>query len=174
MKIESSIETNVDKESAVTSGNGDSEDIASKDDNKIVDEGALEYLKNPQWKKEVMEEYEDLKDLFDDMDQFRLDKIIDVWDKKLSDSIPKFNDIVAATKKTKDNRWNPKTGARKNGYIRGDEKSTIDINNYIDWLSKDQTPPNTNQNKSNPTTGNEKKDENTDTPVDDDPSAGLM
>ena len=100
--------------------------------------------------------------------------IIDVWDKKLSDSIPKFNDIVAAAKKTKDNRWNPKTGARKNGYIRGDEKSIIDINNYIDWLSKDQTPPNTNQNKSNPKTENEKKDKKTDTPEDVNPGAGVI
>lgn len=110
------------------------------DANNMGYEQALAYLEgNTVWKRSEMEQYEILQGLFDDMNEFHLDKIITRWSQELAAS-PRFQKIVDVAKKNKNHKWNPVTGAHMPFYNKPDDEA-IAVTNYIYWLDRDQTQP---------------------------------
>lgn len=115
----------------------DDDGTASQADSSL--EAAIKYLDGQKdWKKPEMEKYPDLNGLFDDMNNFDLDKIRYDWHDKLAGST-NFNKIYESAIKTQDNAWDPKQGSHTPAYNKpGDE--IINITNYCNWLDRDQTP----------------------------------
>jgi len=100
---------------------------------------AIKYLdNNSNWSKSEMEKYPDLKGLFDDMNNFNLDNILNVWANKLSSST-KFKNVCESAKKTNRNGWNPKQGSHNPTYNKPNDE-VINLTNYNNWLDQDQTP----------------------------------
>lgn len=101
-------------------------------------EDAIKYLdSNKIWSKSSMEQFLDLKGLFDDMNKFNLDSILDNWKSKLSES-KNFKKVCDSADKNHRNGWNPQQDPHNPTYNKpGDEK--INIINYINWLDQDRT-----------------------------------
>lgn len=103
---------------------------------------AIEYLDkggslNVNWEKATMEMYPDLQGLFDDMNNYQLDKIVNFWAPLLGKS-KNFSDIVVAAKRNISNRYNPRQGEHNPTYNKeGDYK--INAMSYRDWIDKDQS-----------------------------------
>lgn len=102
-------------------------------------EDAIKYLDgNSTWKKSDMEKYPDLQGLFDDMNNFKFEKLLNDWSTKLNTSL-NFKKVCESANKTFSHKWNPKQGSHNPTYNKpGDEQ--IRLTNYINWLDQDQTP----------------------------------
>ena len=99
---------------------------------------AIDYLDNNKtWKREEMEQFDNLHGLFDDMNQFRLQRITGKWKQDLEDS-ERFQEIVSVAKKNLRNGWNPAVGNHKPYYNKPNDDA-IAVKNYIYWLDQDQT-----------------------------------
>lgn len=99
---------------------------------------AVKYLEdNNLWEKSEMEKYPYLQGLYDDMNNFELDALLDVWANKLSES-ERFKSICNAAKKIRGNNWKPKQDKHNSTYNKGNDE-TINITNYINRLEQDQT-----------------------------------
>ena len=105
---------------------------------------AVEYLdKKKVWKKSEMDKYPDLQGLFEDMNSFNLSRLLNEWSIKLASS-QKFKKVYESANKTHANGWNPSQNPHKPTYnLPTDEK--ICVQNYINWLDHDQTPPATDE-----------------------------
>lgn len=100
---------------------------------------AIQYLDgNDVWSKSEMEKYPELQGLFDDMNNFDLQRLLDNWKEKL-DSSQNFKKISEAARTNFENNWNPKQGKCNPTYNRPNDER-ISLGNYIEWLSHDQTP----------------------------------
>lgn len=112
-----------------------STDIDNQDFNQ-----AIAYLEgNKVWKRSEMETYKSLQGLFDDMNEFKLDKLISSWSQELQLST-RFQKVVTVAQKNMSHKWNPATGQHTPYFNKpGDE--VIKVINYIYWLDRDQTKP---------------------------------
>lgn len=101
-------------------------------------DAAIKYLDNSSvWVKSEMEKYPDLKGLYDDMNSFELEEILEDWHRKLKES-QNFKDICKSAQKTLDHNWNPKQGSHNPTYNQQNDEQ-INITNYKNWLDNDQT-----------------------------------
>ena len=99
-------------------------------------EAAIRYLdNNKKWNRDSMERYDDLKGLFDAMNEFRLSTVIDSYS-QLSTST-RYATLVETAKKNISNGWNPKTGEHNPQYNEVGDKE-ITYMNYIYWIDKDR------------------------------------
>lgn len=100
---------------------------------------AVKYLdKKTVWIKSEMNQYPDLKGLFEDMNDFKLSRLLNEWSTKLASS-QSFKKVCESANKTYTNGWNPKQGSHNPTYnTPNDEK--INLTNYINWLDRNQTP----------------------------------
>lgn len=99
-------------------------------------DAAIKYLDNNKlWNRDSMERYDDLKGLFDAMNDFRLSTVIDDYH-SLSES-KKYANLVKVAQKNIGNGWNPKTEEHNPQYNQvGDRK--INYTNYINWIDQDR------------------------------------
>ena len=82
-----------------------------------------------------MEKYDDLKGLFDAMNDFRLSTVIDFNSQLSKSSI--YAKLVETAQKNIRNGWNPNTGKHYPQYNKyGDNK--IVIKGYIYWIDRDR------------------------------------
>lgn len=104
---------------------------------------AIKYLDEKNvWSKSEMDKYPDLQGLFEDMNNFNLLKLLNEWSIKLSSS-QSFKKVCESVNKTYTNGWNPRQAPHNPTYNKHDNEK-IRLQNYIDWLDCDQTPPVTN------------------------------
>lgn len=102
-------------------------------------EAAIRYLdNNKKWNRDSMERYDDLKGLFDAMNEFRLFTVIDSYS-QLSTST-RYATLVETAKKNISNGWNPKTGEHNPQYNEVGDKE-ITYMNYIYWIDQDREIP---------------------------------
>lgn len=102
-------------------------------------EAAIRYLdNNKKWNRDSMERYDDLKGLFDAMNEFRLSTVIDSYS-QLSTST-KYATLVETAKKNISNGWNPKTGEHNPQYNNAND-IIINFTNYINWIDRDREIP---------------------------------
>lgn len=107
---------------------------------------AIKYLdNNTVWDKSVMEKYPDLQGLFDAMNEFRLEELTNGWASKLNDS-KNFQKVCESAQKNLDKNWNPKQGTHQPTYNKPSD-GQVNLTNYINWLSQDQTPQAPTQNE---------------------------
>ena len=99
-------------------------------------DAAIKYLdNNTSWNKDSMEKYDNLKGLFDAMNDFRLNTVI-VDYRGLSAS-KKYTKLVKVAQKNIGKGWNPKTRIHNPQYNSvGDRK--INYTNYINWIDQDR------------------------------------
>lgn len=104
------------------------------------DEAAVAYLnKNKIWHKDSLEKFELLKGLFDDMNRFELRQFKAYYQVKIK-GCDKLEQIVTRAEKALENGWNPDVAPHSPQYNKEGDKQ-INVQGYIDWLSKPQTPP---------------------------------
>ena len=89
-----------------------------------------------------MEQYPDLQGLFEDMNTFNLSRLLNEWQSKLSSS-KRFKKVCESAKKTYTKGWIPKQGSHNPTWNQPNDER-INLENYINWLDRDQTPPATN------------------------------
>lgn len=107
---------------------------------------AIKYLdNNTVWDKSVMEKYPDLQGLFEAMNEFRLEELTNKWSSKLGNS-SRFQKVCESARQNLSNSWNPQQGSHKPTYNKPSDKQ-INLTNYINWLSQDQTPQAPTQNE---------------------------
>ena len=134
--------------SGMTDNTATSPEVANKDsvvtapvevDNYSL-EAAIRYLdNNKKWNRDSMERYDDLKGLFDAMNEFRLSTVIDSYS-QLSTST-RYATLVETAKKNISNGWNPKTGEHNPQYNNAND-IIINFTNYINWIDRDREIPN--------------------------------
>lgn len=108
-------------------------------------EAAVAYLDNPgngtgnsvTWDKAEMDKYPALNGLFEDLNNFNLQALVDNWKPKLQQS-QKFQYIAASAEKNLKNHWNPRQGIHNPTYNK-DGDYMINVQNYAFWLDKDQS-----------------------------------
>jgi len=130
----------------------------------IADSLAISYLDdNETWKKDSLNSNELTKGLYEDLDSFKLEDLKDKWADKLSKS-KKFKDLVSAADECLRNGWDPTIGKNDKKYNSAKD-STINVDNYIKWISEEHKKINEN-NESKPvvekTTSNKTKTSNMD------------
>ena len=102
-------------------------------------DAAIRYLENNKiWNRDSMERYDNLKGLFDAMNEFRLSTVIDSYS-QLSKST-KYATLVETAKKNVSNGWNPKTGEHNPQYNNAND-IIINFTNYINWIDRDREIP---------------------------------
>lgn len=127
-----------------TSGIVDSEeDVPNSED--IAKNTAIEYLKNnPVWVKDSLDKYPYLEGLYNDLNEFRFDKLNEQWKNKL-ESYLEFNNVIDGIKK---NAYDPKIGKESNdGKYNPSTEKGITIKEYIEWISHDHEPTTTQTTK---------------------------
>lgn len=99
---------------------------------------ALDYLDGHDvWDSIEMEEFPCLHGLFDDLNNFNLDEIVNKWQTTLGES-EKICKIAASAEKNIKNGWDPNLKPHSPRYNEaGDER--INITNYINWIDQDQS-----------------------------------
>lgn len=133
-------QTDESKSSEMADGNGQNTEAGEGNvEQELSLEDAIKYLDgNSTWKKSDMEKYPDLQGLFDDMNNFKFEKLLNDWSTKLNTSL-NFKKVCKSANKTFSYKWNPKQGSHNPTYNKpGDEQ--ISLTNYINWLDQDQTP----------------------------------
>ncbi len=137
-KTEEQATANTETSNEDNNSNSEQSEPETKDEFSL--ENAIKYLdENEVWSKPEMDKYPDLVGLYEDLNNFELSRLSHDWANKLT-SCQNYRQISSAAEKAYNNMWNPKQGNCDPTYNPpGDEK--IKISNYINWLSKDQTPP---------------------------------
>ncbi len=124
------------KEDVVKFPPADEKDEEKSEDTQS-DEKAIAYLSRETiWHKDSLNKYPLLEGLYDDLNEMNLVKIKDEWKNKLI-SVSQFSRIAFHASRALNMSWNVKQGKHTPTFT---EDSIIDINEYIEWLSKDQTP----------------------------------
>lgn len=108
----------------------------------VVSEAALSYLDNAdvtknhnaKWEKDQLDAFPELKGLYDDLDNFSLRQLVEVWGPKLKDS-KNFSEIVKTINTYPQNKWE-NSGHRFN--VNPDDKEII-IWNYLGKLKENPT-----------------------------------
>lgn len=99
---------------------------------------AVAYLdNNPVWDKLEMEKYPELKGLFDDLNQFNLERVTGYWAEKLKGS-QKFQELVDHAITCLRYYYNPQkviTSNNPNGNYNEEGDLKINIQNYCNWIN---------------------------------------
>ena len=99
-------------------------------------DAAIKYLdSHKSWNRDSMERYDDLKGLFDAMNDFRLSTVIDDYS-RLKQS-KNYATLVKTAQKNIRNGWNPNTGTHNPQYNQVGDKE-ISYTNYINWIDQDR------------------------------------
>lgn len=102
-------------------------------------DAAIKYLDtNYTWSKTGLGKYPDLQGLYEDMNAFKLSRLVNDWQSKLGTS-KIFQKICESANKNLSHSWNPKQGEHNPTYNKPDDEM-ISLTNYINWLDQDQTP----------------------------------
>ena len=110
--------------------------IANVEDDNYSLEAAIGYLDSHKtWNRDSMERYDDLKGLFDAMNDFRFSTVIDSYSQLSTSS--KYAELVKTAQKNIRNGWNPKTGKHNPQYNEIGENIII-YKNYIYWIDRDR------------------------------------
>ena len=123
-------------------------------------EAAINYLdSHKSWNRDSMERYDDLKDLFDAMNYFRLSTVIDDYS-RLKQS-KNYAILVETAKKNIRNGWDPKTGEH-DPLFNKDGKEDISFWEYICWIdqnrNKEETKKEETKKKETKKKGTKKKE----------------
>ncbi len=114
---------------------GDTTNVVLDDDIYSLD-AAINYLdSHKSWNRDSMERYDDLKGLFDAMNDFRLNAVIDEYSHLNKSTSYSF--LVEVATKNISNGWDPKTGTHNPQYNQVGDKE-ISYTNYINWIDKDR------------------------------------
>lgn len=119
--------------------NTNSADSTSNNENntnkKLMIEEMCNYLaSNKTWHKDSLAKYDLTKNLFDDMNSFNLENLINLESSKLKE-VEQIQKLVDAAKQSKYAQIKPDIGKEdNNGKYTTD--LGIDINNYISWITK--------------------------------------
>lgn len=117
---------------------GDTTNVVMDDDIYSLD-AAINYLdSHKSWNRDSMERYDDLKGLFDAMNDFRLTTVIDEYSHLNKSTSYSF--LVEVATKNISNGWDPKTGTHNPQYNQVGDKE-ISYTNYINWIDKDREIP---------------------------------
>lgn len=108
--------------------------IAAKDSLK---ERMCNYLNsNAIWHKDSLSKYPLTKNLFDDMNSFKLDNLVKLETSELKD-VEQIQKLVSAVKQSKEDQIKPNIGKEDNGGTYNSATDLgIDINNYISWITE--------------------------------------
>lgn len=102
-------------------------------------ERAIAYLNSKNvWCSDSIAMYPSLEGLFDALNDYKFDEIIDEWSTKLQD-VPNFNKVVQAASLAKNAQWNPQQGNHNPKYNKNND-NLISLDTYTNWISADQTP----------------------------------
>ena len=90
---------------------------------------------NTSWSKDSLDNHKETKGLFDELNKFQLEALKSRIDEKKLSS-PNLYKVVDALQRNHDNGFDPHVGKKSNGgnYNSSSDK-TINIDNYITWLS---------------------------------------
>ena len=125
---------------------GDTTNVVLDDDIYSLD-AAINYLdSHKSWNRDSMERYDDLKGLFDAMNDFRLNAVIDEYSHLNKSTSYSF--LVEVATKNISNGWDPKTGTHNPQYNQVGDKE-ISYTNYINWIDKDRNKEETNKEETN-------------------------
>ena len=125
---------------------GDTTNVVMDDDIYSLD-AAINYLdSHKSWNRDSMERYDDLKGLFDAMNDFRLNAVIDEYSHLNKSTSYSF--LVEVATKNISNGWDPKTGTHNPQYNQVGDKE-ISYTNYINWIDKDRNKEETNKEETN-------------------------
>ena len=114
---------------------GDTTNVVMDDDIYSLD-AAINYLdSHKSWNRDSMERYDDLKGLFDAMNDFRLNAVIDEYSHLNKSTSYSF--LVEVATKNISRGWNPKTGNHNPQYNEVGDKE-ISYTNYINWIDRDR------------------------------------
>lgn len=118
-----------------------------------IKEMGIAYLNsNETWCKDSIDKYPSLKGLFEDLNQYNFDNILNKWVGELKD-VPNFKKIIEVVNLAKDREWKPGKGKHAPNYNTSDDNK-IKLDNYVNWISLDQTEKN-----------NVKKDKSSGSPI---------
>ena len=121
-------------------------------DEEFSEKDAIDYLdKNKYWNRDEMENYQSLRGLFDDLNNFNLEKICSFWKDKLKEST-NFKDVADHAESVKAKDINPALPPHDPTYNYKEGDVVINRQNYINWLYNLVNPPKTKANQS--ATGN--------------------
>lgn len=99
-------------------------------------DAAIKYLdSHKSWNRDSMERYDDLKGLFDAMNDFRLSTVIDDYSRLKKSK--NYATLVKTAQKNIRNGWNPNTGTHNPQYNQVGDKE-ISYTNYINWIDQDR------------------------------------
>ena len=102
-------------------------------------EKAIAYLNSKNvWCKDSIAKYPSLEGLFEALNEYKFDDIVDVWAQKLHD-VPYFKQVVQAADLAKNAQWNPRQDGHTPNYNQEND-NMIKLDNYTKWIEKDQTP----------------------------------
>lgn len=114
---------------------------------------AKEYLSNNKiWKRSKMEEYTDLKGLFDDLNNFNLNEIVQRW--KLRQLGKKMEEVVKLAEEASEKRCNLSS---EPPFAEGEE---INVQKYIEHIRKSIEKSTTRRSANDVSKGNSKKEVN--------------
>lgn len=108
-----------------------------------IDYCSFEYAKSylnskDTWCKDSIAKYPSLNGLFEAFNEYKFDEIVNVWADSLKD-VSKFSKIVNAADLAMNGKWNPRLGDHNPDYNK-DNDNMINLTNYANWISADQTP----------------------------------
>ena len=102
-------------------------------------EKAIAYLNSKNaWCSDSIAKYPSLTGLFEALNDYKFDELVDKWQKELQD-VPNFSKVVNAANAARNGEWDPKQAPHAPRY-NGDNDKLINLDNYTNWISKDQTP----------------------------------
>ena len=129
--------------------NSDSEGEEISNSENTAKAVAIEYLENnPVWVKDSLEAYPYLEGLYEDLNEFKFDKLRIEWDNKLNDS-QEFSNVINAIKKSEEKGWELRNGKGKsNGKYNSSTDKGITIKEYIEWISHEHRPATSHSAKS--------------------------
>ena len=102
-------------------------------------EKAIAYLNSKNvWCSDSIAKYPSLTGLFEALNEYKFNDLVDKWSKELQD-VPYFSRVVQAANNAISGKWNAGQGLHAPHYNKDYDK-LINLDNYTDWISKDQTP----------------------------------
>lgn len=120
--------------STTTTYKQESQSISSEDSLKVH---VCNYLKSSSiWHRDTLAQYELTKDLFDYMNTFNLERLVELEKTDLKD-IDKIKELVDASRYSLEKKIDPKIGKEdRNGKYNTDTDFGINVNNYISWIKE--------------------------------------
>ncbi len=105
-----------------------------------LSENAKNYLETVKvWKKDSLEKYDELKGLYDFLNQFDFEGLLSKF-QPLSSYSSQLNSILQAARTSQENNWNPRVEPHFVNWNK-DKGTSIDVEDYIKWVSSNHVKP---------------------------------